>query len=337
MARSATIDSIIATTLPKIRGEVANLVYRNSAVANALLSKGKIKESTQGGEEIYETVWVTAPVGVDSFSGTDTLTTTVTDSMTSATYGWKFIAGTAGITLEDETKNAGEEAKINLAKERIKQLRAALTNKLDTDLTGDGQGNSGKDFAGLRLYVSDAAPVVNVGGISESTYPNWTNIRPTAVAAFGTSRTATTGGYYAIKDTFFKCSDGQSRPDVAISSLSAFISLENTLEGNTTSYQRKDDNWAGWTTVELFGTPVVVSRAANIGGYSADSLTPPARFYWLNTDTMKLVIAKNASFLLEGPVQPYNQKVKWWSLTLGGNLTIKDRRKNGVVQITAAA
>lgn len=327
MARSATIDSIITTTLPKVRTKIQQFVYRKNALTSLLMEKAKIVE--RGGESIYEPVFATAPVGATSYSGADTFSTTITDTMTSSQWSWKIIGGTAGITGEDEMKNSGPEAKIDLAEARIDQMKMAVANYLDNNLHGDGTGNSSKDFNGLKLLVSTGTPITNPGGLSETTYANWANQRATGIT-YGNSQQTTTGGYYTVRSVFLDCTDGTESPDCGIACLDMYESLLNTI-GVNERYQMDSEHtkaFTGFQTINAWGTPVVMTRNSNAGSYANDD----AKHYWLNTDYLKLVIHKDKNFVMEGPQKPYDQDVKWWKLMVGGELICTNRRMQGVVE-----
>ena len=331
MARSATIDSIIATTLPKVRKNIQQFVFRKNALTNLLMSKSKIQE--RGGESIYEPVFATAPVGASSYSGADTFSTTITDTMTASQWNWKIIGNTAGITGEDEMKNSGDEAKINLAEARINQMKMGVANYLDNNLHGDGTGNNSKDFNGLNLLVSTGTPITNPGQLSEGTYANWANQRTTGIT-FGTSMVSTTGGYWTVRDIFLKCTDGTDHPDIGLACLDMFESFMNTVGPNERFIMDSATQklYSGFQTIVAFGVPVALTRNPNAGSYANAN----AKWYWLNSEYLYLMIHKDKNFVMEGPQKPYDQDVKWWKLMVGGELICTNRWLQGVVQGIAA-
>ena len=140
-------------------------LFDNIFDSNPLLVKlreGGSYKSTSGGTQIYVPLNYATTTASGWYSGADTLSTTDNDNITSAAYDWKSLYAGVSITEEDEMKNSGEAAQLNLLKSKMQIAEKTLKDLLGTGLFSDG--TTAKSIVGLRDIV---AADQTVGGISQ--------------------------------------------------------------------------------------------------------------------------------------------------------------------------
>lgn len=329
--QALTFDDILTTTLNEHRPNMVDNLYRASATLNGV-TKGGVKKVLDGGARIIQPVLVTAPSGFSSYGGTDTFTTTINQRTDAAQYEWAQIGGTIGITGTQEILNAGKHARIRMVKAAIEIGEKEIRDQVNTMLLGDGTGNAAKDMLGLNAIISKAA--LTVGGLSETTYTAWAPQRTyatTNVTGFGASQTSATGGYYAMQDTWSLCTDGTDSPDLLISAREPFLSYMIVIGQNTRYIISGDDNklFAGWYGSLFNGAPIVVERNALMGTYADDNAT----IFFANTNYLDLWVHQDRNFIVEPWQKPINQDARYAKLLFAGQLTVSNRRMQGVMEV----
>ena len=182
-SETRTYNALLTTTMQEYMPTLQDNIFIEEPLLswyNGKLGKATGKAETpkrvlSGGESILEPILYESNSTVDSYSGAETIDTTLQDGMSNAKFSWSQYSGTVGITGLEKRSNRGKHALINLLGAKTTQLESSLSERLSTDLWAASVGNSGKNISGLPLHVSNSAAtgglaVTDLGGTWLSPY-----------------------------------------------------------------------------------------------------------------------------------------------------------------------
>lgn len=176
---------------------------------------------------------------------------------------------------------------VNLLKGKIMQAEESLKNTMNTDLFGDGTGNSNKALDGLAIMVDSTG---TYAGIDRAAY-SWWAAQETAVSGVLTIA--------RLRKMFNDCSrGGKDHPNLLISDQDEFEAYEGLLQPD----QRFQDNKladGGFLSLLFKNQPWVWDEAATAGVV-----------YMLNLRYIDFYYHKDANFKSTPFQRPYNQDAK---------------------------
>jgi hypothetical protein len=274
---------------------------------------GSVKRTEAGGESIVEHLLYAMNSTVKSYSGAETLDTTLQEGMTIARYNWKQYAASIGITGLEKRSNNGEAAMINLLQAKTKQAEMSLKDRLSVDAFSDGTGNGSKNLTGLQALIS---ATTTVGGLTVAAYPWWV-ASITATASFAAS------GLDNMRTGFNTVSFGNDKPDAIFTTQTIFEYYEKALQPQ----ERFASNTvadAGFLNLTFKGVPIMFDRDC-----------PTGRMFMLNSNAISFVVHQDADFTTGAFQTPENQDVSTAMILFQGNLTTNNRRKLAGLTFTA--
>jgi len=346
-------DALLSSTLDAYvsGGSMFDNVFKDSAFLAALRQMGAVQKQN-GGERIRAPLMYEGNSTVKSYSGEETLDTTLQDGMTTAFYEWREIGGTIGITRKEERQNSGEAAILNLLEAKIKQAEMQMRETLNTQLvqgTVSGTtfvpGNSAKDLNPLGWFLrkanaTDPTAGGTVGNIAGATYSWWRH--QTAVADSGTKDTGNAfalsvstyaGLKVALKRMYNYCSRGSGgAPNLILMDQGTFETYENALDTQV-RYTNTALADMGFDNIKLRGGTCVWDEL--VPGIDTGDVAGAANFtgtaFFLNTNFYKLVIDSQTDIVTTPFVEPENQTVKTAKILFMGNAVCSNLRKLGVL------
>ena len=145
-------------------------LYDNIFDSNPYLKRARDKsyELIDGGEKIVVPLNYAMNGSGGWYSGSETLDTSDTETITAAEYDWKQLYENITIRRIDELKNSGTRRMVNFVKSKMEIAEKSMLDKLSTGLYSDG--TDAKSIIGLRLIVGTAN---TVGSISQSAQSWW--------------------------------------------------------------------------------------------------------------------------------------------------------------------
>ena len=293
-----TYDQINGITERKFLKKLVDNIYDS----NVLLKKMKAGEAyrkVDGGTSIMQPLEYAQISAAGTYSGTDLLSTTDSESYTSAEFQWKQYYANISITGLDKLKNSGDAQVIDFVKSKVQSAEKTLAQ-----LLGDGLYSAGTDskaLVGLRYVHANSN---TVGGIAQSSYSWWNTQKDS---------TTTTLSIAAMQAVDNNCTvDGES-PDL----ITCTRSIYNAFYGLLQPQQRFTDNGkasAGFTNLMFNSKPVVV-----------DSKCPTSHMFFHNMNYMALQVHKDADMKFLPFARNLNQdlesaKVLWAGALCYSNL-----------------
>jgi hypothetical protein len=299
-------DALLSTTLANYRDQLTDNVFSDRVLTNHLMTNGRIR-MVNGGTKIVEPLIYGQNSTVASYSGYDPISLTAQTGITAAEYEWKQYAASIAISGIEEAKNNGEAEIINLLEAKIMQAEESMREGFNTMFFADGTGNSGKDWNGLNNLIETGN---TVGGINSATAGNeyWRSYEENTAGALTTAQMAT--AYNSV-------SVGNDRPDLILTTRTLFEKYESLLQGQLRYTDTKTAD-AGFQNLLFKAAPVVYDVAC-----------PSTNMFFINSKYLTLVGHSGKWFQQTQFVRPENLDARYALIMCYGNLTVRNRKKQG--------
>lgn len=341
-------DSLLSTTLDAYvgGGTMFDNIFKDSAFLAALRMMDGI-DYQNGGERIRAPLMYETNSTVKSYSGADTLDTTLQDGHTTAFYEFKEIGGTIGITRKEDRQNSGEAAKIKLLQQKIKQAEMSMVETLNSQLllgtvssSTFVPGNDAKDLNPLFWFLrkdrtTDPTTGGDVGNIPGDTYDWWRHqtaeLDGTADSgtSFGLSVSTYKGLVVALRRLYNHCSKGSGgAPNLAVFDQVSYETYENALDDKVRYTNTKLADM-GFDNIKLRGATCIWDEVIPDVENGTAAITK-GTVAMLNTNFYKLCIDEQTDIVTTPFVEPENQTVKTAKILFMGNAATSNLRKLGV-------
>ena len=299
-------DALLSTTLANYRDQLTDNVFSDRVLTNHLMSKGRIR-MVNGGTKIVEPLIYGQNSTVASYSGYDTISLAAQSGITAAEYEWKQYAASIAISGIEEAKNNGEQEIINLLEAKIMQAEESMREGFNTMFFADGTGNSGKDWNGLGNIVESGN---SVGGINSATAGNeyWRSYEENTAGALTLAQMATAYNTVSV---------GNDHPDLVLTTRALFEKYEALLQPQLRYTDTKTAD-AGFQNLLFKAAPVVYDTAA-----------PAGTMFFINSKYLSLVGHSGKWFQQTEFVRPENLDARYALIMCYGNLTCRNRKKQG--------
>ena len=225
--------------------------------------------------------------------------------MSAAEFDWKQYAVSIAISGIEEAKNNGEQAILNLLEAKIMQAEESMKEGFNSMFFGDGTGNSSKDWNGLGNLVESGN---SVGGINSATETWWRSYEENTVAALSLAQMTT--AYNSV-------SVGNDHPDMILGTQTLFEKYESLLQPQLRYTDTKTAD-AGFQNLLFKAAPVA---------YDVDC--PAGNMYFLNSKYITLVGHSDKWFEVTPFIRPENLDARYSLIMCYGNLTIRNRKRQG--------
>ena len=306
-------DALLSTTLANYRDQLTDNVFSDRVLTNHLMTNGRIR-MVNGGTKIVEPLIYGQNTTVASYSGYDAISLTAQTGITAAEYEWKQYAASIAISGIEEAKNNGEQEIINLLEAKIMQAEESMREGFNTMFFADGTGNSGKDWNGLGNLIEYGN---TVGGINSATAGNeyWRSYEENTAGALTLAQMAT--AYNSV-------SVGNDRPDLVLTTRTLFEKYESLLQPQLRYTDTKTAD-AGFQNLLFKAAPVVYDTAA-----------PAGNMFFINSKYLTLVGHSGKWFQQTQFVRPENLDARYALIMCYGNLTCRNRKKQGKLTLKTA-
>jgi hypothetical protein len=301
---NANFDALLSTTLANYRSQLTDNVFTARPLTYTLMDKGRIR-MLNGGTKIIEPLIYGQNSTVASYSGYDSLALTPQEGISAAEYDWKQYAASIAISGIEEAKNNGEQEIINLLEAKIMQAEESMRESFNQMFFSDGTGNSGKDWNGLENLVESGN---TVGGIDSSANAYWQSYEENTATALTLAQMATAYNTVSV---------GNDHPDTLLTTQTLFEKYEALLQPNLRYTDTKTAD-AGFQNLLFKAAPVMYDVHCTAGV-----------FYFLNSKYITLVGHSNKWFSQTEFIKPEDTDARYALIMCYGNLTVRNRAKQG--------
>ena len=317
ITESRTYDSLLTTTLANFREKLVDNIFDNFPLLSWLngqlgqaMRGNSVKRVIDSGESIVEHILYGVNSTAKSYSGAETLDTTLQEGMTIARFNWKQYSASIGITGLEKRSNQGEAAIIRLLESKTQQSVMSLRDQLSQGAWSDGTGNSSKDLTGLQAIVDSTT---TVGGLAPATFTWWAANETASAGSFAAT------GLEKMRTTYNTISYGNDKPDAIFTDQDVFEYFEKALQPQE-RYSNTNAANSGFANLTFKGIPLLWDRDC-----------PDKEMYFLNSKYLNLVVHRDAD-ISTGPFQtPENQDVSTAQILFQGNMTTNNRRMLGKI------
>ena len=299
-----SLQTLLATTVANYRKTLTDNVFNARPLTYFLMDKGRIR-MLNGGTNIVEPLIYGENSTVASYSGYDTISLTPQSGITAAEFDWKQYAASVAISGIEEAKNNGEQAMVNLLEAKIMQAEESMKEGFNAMFFGDGTGNSGKNWNGLGNLVESGNTVGSINGASESW---WNSYEENTAGALTLAQMTTAYNTVSV---------GNDHPDMVLGTQTLFEKYESLLQPQLRYTDTKTAD-AGFQNLLFKAAPVA---------YDVDA--PAGTMYFLNSKYITLVGHSDKWFEVTPFVKPENLDARYSLILCYGNLTVRNRKKQG--------
>ena len=304
MAGNSNFDTLLSTTLANYRSTLTDNVFTARPLTFKLMEKGRIR-MLNGGTKIVEPLIYGQNDTVGSYAGFDTIALTPQTGISAAEYEWKQYAASISMSGIEEAKNNGEQEIINLLEAKIMQAEESLREGFNEMFFADGTGNSSKDWNGLANLVEATG---TVGNIDPSTNTWWASYEENTSAALTLAQMSTAYNTVSV---------GNDHPDVLLTTQTLFEKYEALLMPLLRYTDSKTAD-AGFQNLLFKSAPVMY-----------DVHCPAGTFFFLNSKYITLVGHSGKWFQQTEFIRPEDLDARYALIMCYGNLTLRNRAKQG--------
>lgn len=318
---SSTFSELVTTTFRNHRKQVVDAVSNHNALYRMMGKGGKVRTES-GGLSITQPLEYANNGTYQRYSGLDVLNTNASDVLTAAEFQWRQIAMHVIASGRELRINNGPEAIIKLAKSRVKNAMHSFANNFSLDMYSDG--TLANQIGGLQLLVSDAG-TGTVGGIDSSTWQFWQNIVQSAAAPLqggGAIIPSATTIESLMLPLYIALTRGNDHVDLIVASDDYYTFFEQS-QTSLKRYVEETDVTAGFLAMKYKNAKVM---------FDGNGGMPAAHMYFLNTEYIELVAHTDANLTVVEDQRPFNQDGSVTPILWMGNMTISNRRLQGVLK-----
>jgi len=351
---SEVYDAVLTTTARYMENDVSDQISRSNKLIAWLIGNNR-RRILSGGERIKTALMYEQNAGADIYSGYGQLQTDPVDGITSGFWPWSQIAVPITISGLERRQNSGEEQVINLLETKMMQSEISGTELLNNCIMAGRLPATGSlsQFYPRRGTLDpsvngpnpipaliDASPArsVSVGSINGADEPWWRN------QAVASSASTYAGFKQEMNNLYNTCRRGVGGPpDLGICDQKTwetyFASLHNQERYFVTN--QRIINILGGAEEDMLkmrgATLIWEEVCPDVGTTTAEIVDEVGTYgqqgtlYFLSSRFLEYVVHRDANWKQTPFITPVNQDATSAHLLWQGQVTIKNRRKHGVL------
>lgn len=313
---------LVTTTYRNHKKEISDNVSEHNALYRRLTTKGRVRRE-DGGLSIVEPLDYAENSTYQRYSGYDPLNVAASDVLSAAEFPWRQQATHVTASGLEIRSNSGENRITNLVKSRIKNGQRTMANNLSEDFYSSGSLTN--QIGGLQSLIADAG-TGTVGGINSSTFTFWQNTLQSAAAPLqggGAITPSATTIESLMLPLYLRCTRGADTTDLIVASEDYFTFYEQS-QTTLKRYAPEDNGKGGMISMKYKNADVFFDSAA--------SGIPSAHMYFINTDYVNVVVHQDADMEIMPEMRAINQDAIVIPIIHQCNLTISNRKRQGVLK-----
>lgn len=317
MPANGTFTELVTTTLRNHKKGIKDNITNRNALLNRMYKKGNYR-TEDGGLSIVEPLDYNSNSTYQRYSSWDLLNVAQSDVLSAAEFPWKQIAIHVVASGLELRTNSGDRALEKLVSARIKNAMRTFENNFSSDMYSAGSLTN--QIGGLQALVADTN-TNTVGGIDANTWTFWRN------TVYDFSVDSVTAGAATIESSMLKLwlqiDRGPSdQPDLIIFDTVYYTHFENS-QTSIKRYAGAESAQGGFVNLKYKGADVIYDTSA--------TGIPASHGYFLNTNYIKLVVHEDADMETMEKKTPINQDGEVIPIIWQGNMTISNRKLQGVM------
>jgi hypothetical protein len=351
---SEVYDAVLTTTARYQEREVADNISRSNKLIAWLIGNGK-RRMISGGEKIKTALMYEQNGGADIYSGYGQLQTDPVEGITSGFWDWAQISVPITISGLEKRQNSGEEQIINLLETKMMQSEVAGIELLNNCIVAGKLAATGSlsQFTARKgtldpsvsgpmpipaLIDANASRSVSIGEINGNTESWWRN------QSDASSATTYAGFKTELNHLYNLCRKGVGGPpNLGLCDMGSWELYFGSLQSQERYYvtnQRiinilggaEEDmlKFRGLTLVWDEVVPDVgTTTASDVDGVG--TVGQHGTVYMINSNFMEYCVHTDANWKQTPFMTPVNQDATVAHMLWQGQITVKNRRKHGVL------
>src|SRR5574343_68002 len=318
MAANSTFTELVTTTYRRHKkGFQDNLSERN-AFLKKIYKKGNYR-TEEGGLSIVEPLDYAQNSTYQRYSDWDQLSLQQSDVLSAAEFNWKQIAMHVIASGRELRINSGPAQIEKLAAARLKNAMRTFDNNFSSDLYS--AGSLANQIGGLQALIADTN-TNTVGGIDANTWTFWRNT-VFDLSVNSVTISSTTIENDAMLPLWLSLDRGQGDcPDLILMDTVYYTYFEKS-QTSLKRYASASDAQAGLVSLKY--------KTADVMFDTSGSGIPASHAYFINSNYIKLVVHQDADMDEMPKKEPVNQDGEVIPILWMGNLTISNRKLQGVI------
>lgn len=318
MAANSTFTELVTTTYRRHKkGFKDNLSERN-AFLKKIYKKGNYR-TEEGGLSIVEPLDYAQNSTYQRYSDWDQLSLQQSDVLSAAEFNWKQIAMHVIASGRELRINSGPAQIEKLAAARLKNAMRTFDNNFSSDLYS--AGSLANQIGGLQALIADTN-TNTVGGIDANTWTFWRNT-VFDLSVNSVTISSTTIENDAMLPLWLSLDRGQGdSPDLILMDTVYYTYFEKS-QTSLKRYASARDAQAGLVSLKY--------KTADVMFDTSGSGIPASHAYFINSNYIKLVVHQDADMDEMPKKEPVNQDGEVIPILWMGNLTISNRKLQGVI------
>lgn len=318
--RIEQLDDFYTSTWNNRSAKVTDNIFTATPLWKWMKGKNRIKYDGSGGRFLEVPLSYAKNETVTSLGKGDTVSLNDTKFLTTAQYQWKYVAGNLTRYFTDDQQNKGKQAQLNLANQKIDNLKNSLSNKFEEFMFGDGTGNSSKDPNGLRTFIVSSPSSGTVGNIDAASNSWWRNKQKTSTGA---------ASVYLLSDMrtlFNNCSTGQG------------VDMPKVIFTDQTSYELYEDEVQELKVINdsMNGDPMMKTVTFKGIPIYWSSQAPSGKMYFINDEYISVNIDPDVNFMMTEWKTVANTLDRYAQIVVKLEVTCNRRASQGVLESIAA-
>lgn len=302
-------DALTSLTIEKIMPQAVDNIFGSKPLLFALTTFGSVV-TDDGGTSIDQPLLYAETGNQGSYSGSDVFLTDDDEGFTRAVYDWRQYYATIKLNGITVAKNSGAPAILRLVNEEVTRAELSVSEALDEMFCGDGTGNGGKDWNGIKNIVADDN---TLGGIDATAAGNdwWQSSVTTGVGDLS--------DFSDIRTKYLATSEGNDFITNIFTTEDLYAEYDSLMEQRQRFHDPTMAN-QGFETIMFHGAPIAFDRNIDEG-----------YMYFLNLKYIQLHKLGDVWFKMSDWIDVPNQDVMLKKMLLYGNLTCSNRKRQGLL------
>lgn len=315
---NSTFTELVTTTHRKHRKGFKDNITNRNALLKFMYKKGNYR-TEDGGLTIVEPLDYASNGTYQRYSDWDQLNISQSEVVSAAEFQWKQIAIHVVASGRELRINSGDTQIEKLVAARMKNAMRTFDNNFSSDLYS--AGSLSNQIGGLQALVADVN-TGTVGGIDANTWAFWQN------TVFDLSVNSVTIGANTIENSvmlplWMSIDRGTSdQPDLIVAD-STYYQYYESSQTSLKRYAGSTSESGGFLSLKYKNADVIYDTTA--------TGIPASHMYMLNTNYLKLCTHRDADLDVMDRKEPVNQDGEVVPILWMGNLTISNRKMQGVV------
>lgn len=304
----ANLEEAVVATLFDQSSEIADEILHHNPLSASLEEQGLVRKFS-GGNEIRKPVMYNDLAVGGFYSGYQPFDLSSIDDLTAFQFSVKQCYEPVSISGRERRANRDEAMLLDLVESKMKASIARLKNTVSTSLRGDGTGDGGLEFDGIKKAVSTSPSSGTYGKIDRSTNSFARNLAINVTLSASNVQEQ-------ITDAISQITRGNEQPDLGLMDRTAWKYLHSSLTAIQRIQLPTKKAVAGFRVLSYDGCDFVFD-----GGFGSSVLESNS-CRLLNTKYWTFDMVRGADFKPLAPemARPVDQDAAFTVIIVEGNL-----------------